>query len=394
MAGETISTNMGMPVPGVGVTAGPQWATDVVNSLNIIDAHDHSAGSGVRITPDGLNISSDLSFQTTSSATNLYKASFSSQSAALTGTNFLSFISGNLYVNDSSGNQIPITSAGGVAGSPGSIGSLTSPASATYTAGSKLFTWLADSGKSAAMDNGAVTIRETNVASSKGVTLAAPGSLAADYQITLLSSLPASTQLINITSSGVTGNISYDGVGSAMTATGANAIGATMTSTGANAVAATRTRSTGTSVAAGGIAISTSSSLFTTSSGSFVDVTNLSVTIITSGRPIFITLVGDGSANHSALSVSNLTNSGTQSIYGSVKILRDATAVGIFDFGSNITLSAGTMSAYASNVPSGSIIVLDAVAAGTYTIKAQVANVGSSSSQLIVAYCKLIAYEL
>lgn len=208
MAGETTSTNMGMPIPGVGSTAAPTWASDLNASLNIIDTHDHTVGKGVAITPSGININADLAYNGNSFNT-LKKAAFTSQSAAITGTNFLTFVSGNLYVNDGSGNQIPITSAGGVAGSPGSIGSLASPAAATYSAGSKLFTWTADTNKSAAMDNGAVTIRETNVASAKGVTLASPSSLAADYQITLPTALPASTQALNISSSGNTGTISY-----------------------------------------------------------------------------------------------------------------------------------------------------------------------------------------
>lgn len=235
MSDVTTSTYMSLPVPIVGQDAGPQYATDLNNCLTLIDMHTHATGSGTQITPNGININADLPFGT-NSATGLLKTSFTSQTSALTGTNFLSFISGNLYVNDGSGNQIPITSGGGVAGSPGTIGSLVAPASATYSAGSKTFTWLADSSKSAAMDNGAVIIRETNVASAKGITIASPTSLGADYQITLLTALPGSTQALNMTSSGNLGTISYDSIGSSMTLTGANAIAATMTTTGTTSI--------------------------------------------------------------------------------------------------------------------------------------------------------------
>lgn len=192
---------MGMPIPSVGSTAGPTWATDINACLTIVDAHDHSPGSGTQITPDGMNINADLTFGT-NAALALLKAGFTSQTAALTGTNFLSFVGGNLYVNDGSGNQIPITSGGGVAGSPGSIGSLASPASATYSAGSKLFTWQSGASKAGAMDNGAITIRETDVASAKGVTIRSATSLAADYTMTLPSALPSSTKYLTSSSLG------------------------------------------------------------------------------------------------------------------------------------------------------------------------------------------------
>jgi hypothetical protein len=410
MSGEVISTNMSLPIPTVASTSGPTWASDLNSCLTIIDQHDHTAGSGARITPSGMNIISDLPFNGYS-ATMLLKTAFSSQTGALTGTNFLSVVSGNLYFNDSSGNQIPITSGGGVAGSPGSIGSLSSPASATYVAGSKLFQWRADSGKAAAMDNGAVTIRETNVASAKGVTLASPTSLAADYQLTFPTALPATTRAVISDATGNLGYITYDAIGSGMTsvgadaigatmtATGANAIGTTMTSTGANAVladvtswtptsivansvAAARTRATGTSVAAGGVAISATCGAFSDNSGSFVDVTNLSVTIISSGRPVEIRLVSDASGSASVIEASSASNGSPQGLY---KILRGATEVAQY------SLSAGDATKVAQN-PSSAICVVDAVAAGTYTYKLQARLFAGSLVK--VSFAKLIAYEL
>lgn len=376
MAETVNSTNMNLPVPQVGIDPGPQWGEDLNSCLTLIDAHDHSTGSGVRITPDGMNINEDLSFQTTSSITNLYTANFTSQVAALTGTNFLSFIGGNLYVNDSSGNQIPITSGGGVAGSPGSIGSLTSPAAATYTAGSKLFTWTADTAKSAAMDNGAVTIRETNVASAKGITLQSPTGLGADYSLTFLTGLPVSTQLINVSSSGAMGNITYDAVGQAMT------------STGANAIAASRTRATGTTVAAGGVAVSSAIS-FTTSSTSFVDITNATVTITTSGRPIFIGLSGNGLGADAYIGGSS--TSGVSAIEIAFRLYRDASVLNTFRIDNILTATNWQE----LRIPPGAIVMIEAQAAGTYVYKLQGAiGVAGSGRQLEITGCRLIAYEL
>ncbi len=60
MADNVISPNMTLPVPVVGTSLGSQYAYDVNNCMGLIDSHDHSFGKGVQITPNGLNISTDL----------------------------------------------------------------------------------------------------------------------------------------------------------------------------------------------------------------------------------------------------------------------------------------------------------------------------------------------
>jgi len=56
MAFENISPNMNLPIPGVGQTLGPTWATDLNNSLTLVDQHNHTAGYGVPIPPAGLKV--------------------------------------------------------------------------------------------------------------------------------------------------------------------------------------------------------------------------------------------------------------------------------------------------------------------------------------------------
>jgi hypothetical protein len=380
MAGETTSTNMNMPIPGVGVTDGPQWAADIVSSLTIVDAHDHSPGNGVLITPDGININRNLTFNN-ASATDLVRTSFTSQPSALTGTNFLTFVNGNLYVNDGSGNQIPITAAGGVAGSPGSIGSLTAPASATYSSGSKTFTWLADSGKSAAMDNGAVIIRETNVASAKGVTLASASGLVADYQLTLPAALPGSNQYVTSNSSGVLSFSSADAIGSAMTATGANA------------VASSRTRTVSSTVAAGGVAISSSCGLVAVGT-SLSDVTNLSVTITTTGRPVWVGLVSDGTGG-SDYAMFNVFQSSVTFCALIVNIVRDSTEISRVLIQPTVDTSA-TENTIGLAIPGTALHHVDTGvngSASTYTYKVQ-AQKNVAGATATVGYMKLVAYEL
>lgn len=353
---------MGLPVPTVGQEAGPQWATDINNSLNIIDAHTHSTGSGAPITPSAININTDLSFQGFS-ATQLVKTVFISQSAALTGTQFCSVVGGNLYFNDGSGNQIPITAAGGVAGSPGSIGSLVSPASATYSSGSKTFTWAADSGKAAAMDNGAVTIRETNVASANGITIASPSALAAGYQFTLPGALPVSTQYLTSSSSGV------------------------LSFSTSNQIAAAATRATGTTVGTGGVAISTASVAASFTNTVAADVTNLTITITTSGRPVYVGIVSGETTTGMDFLVFNNTGNGAATGFAILKILRGGSDIASYQVNYSYTQSGVGVNAGIS------MFFIDAVAAGTYTYKVQ-ELVGASTTTLTLSALKLIAYEL
>lgn len=132
--------------------------------------------------------------------------------------------------------------------------------------------------------------------------------------------------------------------------------------------------------------ISSSSSTFSTNSTSATDVTNLSVSITTTGGPVEVYLVGDGSINSSALSVGRATGSEGNAFF---RILRGATDVGGFTLGS-FGASATPFRIYA---PPGSGRILDTPAAGTYTYKVQ-ASVSNSSESLFVNYVKLVAREL
>jgi len=370
---------MNLTLPGVGTEIGPNYANEINNDFSILDGHNHSVGNGVLITPAGLNISTDLSF-VNNNATVLRSVRMTSQSGALYGASDLGCIynnAGDLYYNDGSGNQIAMTASGGIAGSPGSIANLVSPASATYTAASETFTWAAGtSGKAAAMDNGSVTIRQNNTASANGITLASPNSLANAYSLTLPTALPGSTQYLSCDSSGNLGTVTGD------------AIGQVMTSVGSNAISVVRTRATGSSVGAGGVAISSSCGNFltTTMSPTFVAVTNLSVTLVTSGRPVFIGLIPDGTSNVNYIGMS----SSGFSFAGNVQILNGATAIGFFAVAdiASVTASGGRTWETSPQI----ISTIDAPSAGTQSYSIQCSIAGGSSMSF--EYIKLIAYEL
>lgn len=202
MSFESSSPNMGLVLPGVSLTEGPQWAADVNASLSIIDQHNHSAGNGVQITPAGLNLNTDVSFLSNNAIT-LRSVRMVAQGSPLAGSSDLGciYVSGvDLYYNDENGNQIQITQSGGVAGTPGSIANLVSPASASYVSADSTFVWQSDVSTPAIMDFGSAILRNM-VANSKGLTLQPPNAMGADYILTL-PSLPASQKIMTLDASG------------------------------------------------------------------------------------------------------------------------------------------------------------------------------------------------
>lgn len=128
--------------------------------------------------------------------------------------------------------------------------------------------------------------------------------------------------------------------------------------------------------------LSSSSSNYSTSSTSYVDVTNLSVSITTTGRPVWIGLIPDGSAN-----VCNVyqSNGVSGSIVVSLKFVRASTDIGL--------LSSSVASDIDMFVPCSAWQMIDVPSAGTYTYKVQL-KAGSGVSAAGVNYAKLLAYEL
>jgi hypothetical protein len=120
MSNSTTSPNMNLVVPIVGSEAGPQYATDINTSLGIIDSHNHSPGFGVQINTLGLNINSSLTFNG-NFATSLAGLTLTPQSTLpIVNTIYESGV--DLYYLDVVGNNVRITQAGSLAGTPGSIG--------------------------------------------------------------------------------------------------------------------------------------------------------------------------------------------------------------------------------------------------------------------------------
>lgn len=382
MSFESISPNMSLVLPGVGQTLGPQYAIDLNNSLTIIDGHNHTAGYGVPVPSSGLNINADLTMGN-NNLINIRSLRMLPQSI-ISGPSDLDclFVNGvDLYYNDGVGNHVRITQSGGVAGSPGSISNLTSPASATYVAGNQTFVWQSAANTPANMDNASVILRNL-VANSFGLTLNPPNAMAANYNLTL-PTLPPAQQIMTLDNSGnmsapytvgggleISANviqIADDGVVTAKIADGS------VTTPKIADGAVTQAK-----LAALPIGISSSSSTFSTSSTSYVDVTNLTTTITTTGRSVFIGICAD-QLNEAFIQA---TPAGAHFLF-----VQDGT----------VSISESFMSTPSGPslaIPPSSFWIIHTPSAGTIVYKLQVKAQTQASPLVRVENVRLIAYEL
>lgn len=205
----TPAMGLALPTPnvtqGIGVALpGQSWGELQNANWGIVDTHTHAPGSGSPVPTAGIAINADLTFAGFN-ATNLRSTRFSGITLGSLGVNDRSCLlasSGDLYFVDGAGNQVRITSGGGVAGTPGAITGLASPAAVNYTVGSKLFTFTSSSPRVAGIACGPLTIADASVDSGNGVTISAPGALAANYSLTLPTALPASLSFATLSSTG------------------------------------------------------------------------------------------------------------------------------------------------------------------------------------------------
>lgn len=294
------SPNMSLQIPGVGLEPGPQYATDVNNSLTIIDSHNHTPGSGVLVPVSGLSILIDFPLND-NNLTLARTIRFQPQTSTPSGAQDLGCLyegGVDLYYIDGNGNQIRMTESGSIVGAAGTITGLPSgTASASYSAGT--FVFQSATATAANIDGGSYILRDST-ASSYGLTLAPP-TLSSNYSITL-PLLPVSTEVVIMDPTGIMGTVTYDGVGQ------------NMSSVGANAVANSRTRAIGSAV--GDIDVTPSSGVFSITSTSPTVITNQLASLVTSGRPVMVMFTGDAlspsylsvsAGNTLTISISNTT---------------------------------------------------------------------------------------
>jgi len=201
--------------PAVGIDTGPGWATALNNSLDAIDAHDHTTNKGSRITPAALNINADLELNE-NQLTEVKGVVLSQSNASSTNAAVYS-ISGNLYWRNSSGTQVQVTDGSSVKSASGNITNMGTDegnqAGASYSDTSKSFSFFTDQGNSDmgkmnhadlnlykfsdnnSADTDYITLQASSSISGAGGTITVPGETG-----TMLTSNSTVTD-INITSS-------------------------------------------------------------------------------------------------------------------------------------------------------------------------------------------------
>lgn len=199
---------MGLSLPVVSQTPGPQWASMLSAALVQVDQHDHTPGFGKQIASAALNINADVSWAGFN-LTGLRASRFQNLGAVpMLATDLceLAVVGGDLYFKNGAGQAIQVTAGAALnAASLSGFGGdyATSGASAVYVSASQTFQFFQAANKYANLDAGSVIIRDPGATSPKGITLKSPTSLAADYALTLLSALPASTLPLSVSATGV-----------------------------------------------------------------------------------------------------------------------------------------------------------------------------------------------
>jgi len=152
---------------------------------------------------------------------------------------------------------------------------------------------------------------------------------------------------------------------------------------------ATKTVTTnGTDPGEGGVVKSSSTGSFSTSSTSDTDVTNASVTLTTTGRPVMIYLEPDGTTSAATLGLTEPNGVGPNATF---RLVRDvSTQVAIT--GLSYDWINGAV-AQDLNIPPGCIHFFDDVAAGTFTWKLT-ARVSTGTFTVSVENSRLVAVEI
>lgn len=196
---DPVSPNMNLTLPVIGSTSGPQYAVEINNDLTLIDAHDHSPGNGVQITPAGLNINNLLDIQG-NELKNTGVLNFNIQSSNPEINASMYALGVDLYYIDGNGNNIRITQSGSVTGSSGTITGLPSgTASASYSAGVFTFDAATNTPANIVM---ASAVLGLNSAGTNQLTLSPPSSLAGGSYQLFLPAIPSDQAALQIDTSG------------------------------------------------------------------------------------------------------------------------------------------------------------------------------------------------
>jgi hypothetical protein len=368
MAGPTvnISPNMLLPVPIPTIDLGPDWAFQVYNCLySQIDAHDHSLGKGVAIQPDGLNISSALTFQG-NSATNLLTSGYVTQSAPLSPTPYPYSVyvsGGNLYYNNAS-TSIQITTPTAVNSTSSGISS--PPASASFVSGILVVNQNTNTPGNIAA--GSIMIGDNTPGSNYVTISAATGT--SGYPITLPSALPSQTVFVTESQFGQLSGVPYPLTGSSIAAN---------TVATSNLVAAVYG-----SISVGGYSNSTTG---------FTTISSLNG-VVGTGRPMIVTFVTNNSSSNGAITVVSNDSDFPNSGIAYIRLLIDGTTQSITTVGVLSQVSGVNAGIY---VPPSSVsfVIPPGTTSGyhDYEFQGAIASTGTLGN-LSISNCNMVLYEI
>ncbi len=217
------------------------------------------------------------------------------------------------------------------------------------------------------------------------MSLIVPASGDSDYPSSISSSLNTLDAHTHASGSGVqipTGGIADN----AITTAKINALAVTTAKIAANNVTRAKLEAVGQQVS--------SDVAYSASATSYTDVTNASISITTTGRPVVVAFIPDSSGvGYILIETTSALNAAidVKALRGATKVY-EATSLGVL----LQTTTAGAVGTPQIVLPPSSVHFIDVPAAGTYTYKlqAQKASGSATSSGNYVFAGRLIAYEL
>lgn len=384
---------MGIELPTPTETPGPDWANDLNKGLGSpggssphnFDGHTHQTGYGAPINAAAIDIDADLNFngfaaygmkRVTPQAT-MPTSRMNQIGLWQDGANVYWFDGINLIQITANGGVNPVT-AGNIPIQP-NPGPTPAGVSALYTVAGNIFQWFQSIGKYARMAFGRIQIFDDSTGTSpKAVTISAKTGLSASYGMELPDALPASPALMVVSSAGKMSvpTLPIVAVNTNLALSSAGALVAGHSVTNGPVFSGSSAADTGTSssfptyvtVPAGGTAIHAS--------------------IMSTGRPIFVSLTRDGFSGNSQSEVSVAGSPGAARGYVRLFEVLTSTefAVGVF------RVAAGSGGVAAGFPPSSLSGVFIAAIAGTeYTFQAQYCT---DEGSITVTDACIVAYEI
>jgi len=394
----SLTPNMNIILPTPEVTTGPEWANQIVDAFDTVDAHNHTAGNGVPIPVAGLNINGDLDFNSyniTSLRSTRYD-DWPSPLVTLSDKACVYFSGGDLFINNGAGTSVQITSGSGLnLASVGTIGGdYGAPgvtASAVYSDTTKTFTWTQAPTQAAKMAMGDLVVYNPAVLAGNPVTIKIDGTVSVGYNYFLPVAGPTANQLWRQNSTNTNADfVTVQGTASQVTVTHtANAITASLP----NAVVTPGSLSTTTTLnSTGDFSVATNKFTVASASGNTAVAGTLNVTGNT-------TLTGDIAVNGGDITTSqstfnlvnttattvNLAGAATTLTVGATTgtaTIRNATTSVTGNF--NVNTSAFTVAASTGNTAVGGTLgvtgtstLADVNATGTTTVTGTANVVGT-----------------